>query len=65
MLDLQKDEELVIEEYRKARDSQYADVLISVDKGTLVKIWVTSKRSGESLRGVTRLKENKNEIKAV
>ena len=56
--DLGHDERLLIEEYRKAKQAKFADILISIDKGNLTKCDVTIKKRGELLTDTTRLRES-------
>lgn len=41
--DLQKDENEVLEVYRKAKMLGYADITITVQEGSRVKLWLTEK----------------------
>ncbi len=41
--DLQKDESEVLEIYRKAKMMGYADITITVQEGSRVKLWLTEK----------------------
>jgi hypothetical protein len=60
MINLSDDEMLVLEEYKKAKICGFADIEISVHRGELAKVWVTSKRSGEDLKATRKLKEVEN-----
>jgi hypothetical protein len=59
-IELKEDEKVVLEEYRMAKLCRFADILISVDKGALAKVWTTSKRSGDDLKTTRRLKEGQD-----
>jgi hypothetical protein len=54
------DEQLILEEYRAAKKCGYADIEISVHRGELAKVWVTSKRSGDDLKATRKLKEGES-----
>lgn len=41
---LTQDELEVLEAYRRAKNIKFADVVITVDRGERVKLWVTEKR---------------------
>ncbi len=56
--ELSKDEQEVIDVYRKARAMRFADVVISFEDGNIKKLWVTEKKDTVKLKGLTKLREN-------
>lgn len=56
--DLTDEEELILSEFQDAKKRGYADILISIDKGELAKVYTTKKLAGDDLRrNVRKLKE--------
>lgn len=55
---LSEEERIIIEDFRKAKQAQFADILISIDKGEMAKCDVTIKRRGDKLRSMRHLKES-------
>lgn len=56
-IELSKDEQEVLDVYRRARGMAFSDVVISFEDGLLKKLWITEKKDPVKLKGLTRLKE--------
>lgn len=52
---------MVLKEYRQAKRDKFADIIISIDKGSLAKLDVTRKKRGDDLKvPIRHLKEDGN-----
>jgi len=51
------DEERLIAKYRQAKAMKWADINISIEAGSIAKLWVTEKTDVNLLKGAARLKE--------
>lgn len=57
-VELSRDEQEVLNVYRKAKAMRFADVTISFEDGHIKKLWVTEKKDTVALKGLTRIKED-------
>lgn len=56
--DLTDEEQLIVAEFQDAKKKGYADILISIDKGELAKVYTTKKLAGDDLRrNIRKLRE--------
>jgi hypothetical protein len=58
MPELSRDEQEVLDTYRRARGLGFAEIAIAFEDGLLKKLWLTEKKDPAKLKGMTRIREN-------